>query len=1184
MNSETIWTENQKQALAFKGNQCLVAGAGSGKTLTLVELVLRLVAGRVPGRAGRVNLDEILALTYTEKAAREMRDRVRAALNGKIRESEGDDHTFWVAQRRLLDRSQITTIHSFCLQVLREFGLEAGLDPDFSIQDNSRDFLTEVRREELLEILSRDDDDILKLLDYYPWLTRGRADGLDALVSAVQTHARTYGCRVGPGESNPVMVAGWNRQLTESLKEIDALMASGSLKPGKNYFNIIKTFVQAVRDGLTAGWSEEKWLEESPRLKALITGNWQKAKNAKDQASQALETLESELRRRQLHFLLDKLERISRQLNEAVGKAKESRGLLDFDDLLLHTRALLAENLSVRQKLKQRYLVILVDEFQDTNRLQADIIACLLEPLDRALPVPDGRSALDILSREEGRLVIFGDPKQSIYGFRGAEVTVFHQVKEALTGTGGQDADRVISLADNFRSQKRLVEFFNAFFPQVMSGPTYSAETYDKLDRQKGRRPNLNGQPAVELIKLETSGPEVENRDTEAGVLAARLKTILDGRSGIKVEEDGRDPQPGDVTILLRRFTHLTAYEKALRRAGLPFYTVRGKGFYQTPEVGDLFNLVSYLADPSQGPALLGVLRSPLFGLDDATLTRLAWPPDSAHVPLTDYFSLETPPAWPKHLPEDRKASLERARQVLSSLCARAGFLFPAELVEEAVEQTDLLAVLLALPQGEQKVANVQRFIENARALPVDGLFAPGMLVRFLEKRLADRQDDPEAQTIMEDAPAIRIMTIHQAKGLEFPIVCLPDTGQGPRVNAGSILFGPGDRYSMRFRDLETDETCTTENYRRFKELAAERENAEYFRLLYVALTRARDHLIVSGNSKKRSGDDSWLAHLDRFAQENPDMVRVLEPFLEEAAEVVSPAFSPEPICRSVETITPDQDSISLVKRVLETPDFTVTEVSVNVTTLSQYLTCPRRYYLEYVMNSADEQAGEGEESPTGTDEFSPRRKGILFHHMLEQLDLEHPADRARMESTMVGRARSEGWIVSPKDRLSVMRLVERFLDSDWGRDLLHSRDNLVQRELPLWLKIDPAVPGQPSMVLTGVIDLLYVTPEGRARIVDYKYSAHAETGRYEAQIKCYALALIKAGLSRHIEAGLYFTHEKGSVLRPIDLADGWERGFEDDLRRAAAGLAELEASQAIEPAPMADCQNMNCPFRNTCS
>ncbi|MDY6852338.1 MAG: 3'-5' exonuclease, partial [Thermodesulfobacteriota bacterium] len=776
------------------------------------------------------------------------------------------------------------------------------------------------------------------------------------------------------------------------------------------------------------------------------------------------------------------------KLDQASAQAKEGRVVLDFDDLLLKTRNLLAQNPEVRARLKQRFRVVLVDEFQDTNRLQADILAYLLEPDGQTALLQPDESALDTLERAPRRLIVFGDPKQSIYRFRGAEVSVFQGLKDSLTNPDRKGAGRVISLKENFRSQKKLIDFYNAFFPEVMpKGPGFAAE-YGPGDSQVHRRRNIGAGPGAGILEYEPGRNEAETREIEAQALALYIKRLLAGLGNVLVTDQARRPEAGDLAVLLRRFTHLRVYEQAFRQAGLPFYTVRGKGFYQCPEVWDLISLLFFLADPNRLPALLGVLRSPLMGLSGETLTRLVRP-DGNRVDLADYFRSQPPP-WPSGLPDDQLSALNKAQEVLFRLSKEAGRAFSVELIETAVEKTDYLAVLLAQSQGDRKAANVQRFIEITRQIPAQALYAPGETARFLEARLADSQDDPEAQTTLEGAKAIRIMTIHQAKGLEFPVVFVPDAGHRPNPRHKAMLFGADDRFDLTFRDPEMGEMRTPIDYKLFKDENLEQERAENARLLYVAATRAQDHLIFSGEIKTKNDKLSWLAWLTEFAGQRPDLIHIIS--ADEMAEE-EPEPGPEPQKGLIDPPRPGCKAREILSRVLERELPRPRNLSLNVTGLSQYLTCPRWFYLEQVLGLPGRPEAElVSEQSLGLDQ---RQKGIVFHHLLETMDLGSPLDMNSLIDAAGQKALAEGWPAQAGQAEELSRLAWQFTKSPWGRELARSRDGWVKRELPLWLKINPAKPDRAGLTITGVIDLVYVTPEGLARIVDYKYTAKAEAG-----------------------------------------------------------------------------------------
>ncbi|MFH1138087.1 MAG: UvrD-helicase domain-containing protein [Pseudomonadota bacterium] len=1174
---ETKWTEKQSQALAFEANLCVLAGAGSGKTMTLVELLLRLLEGRIPGFKKGLDLGEVLALTYTEKAAREMRDRVRLALNRKIREADPGTESLWRKQRRRLDQAQITTIHGFCLQLLRARGLEAGLDPDFYILDEERDFQDEFIRNLLLDWLQEGRSDLLDLLDYFPWLSRGRSWGVDSLLTQVLGRSRTFGRRQVPEDGPGVDIAGLIEAVADSARMINELIQAKRVPLGKEYGRRAKAFSLKALELSAGGLSGEEILARAAELRSDIKGNWYAAKAPKDNALAALELLAGERARRLAKPLKARIFRLAEALAEELDRAKERRKALDFDDLLLKTKQLLAENIKARAEIKQRFQVVLIDEFQDANRLQADILAFLCEPEGREDRLGPDASPFEDLARAARRLVVFGDPKQSIYRFRGAEVNVYGKLRDSILGNGG----RLTPLDKNFRSQGRLVRFFNSFFPEIMKpGEDFESE-YGPNDRQTWHRPDLGPGPAAFLLDLPPVEGAAPAREREALALADYLARLFGGGEGVVIGA-GRTPTPGDVAVLLRRFTHLKVYEEAFRRAGLPFYTVRGKGFYQCQEVWDLIDLIFFLADPTHGPALLGVLRSPLFGISDEVLTRLAWPSPGTPQPLASYF---VPGAgdldWPPDLGEEDLAPLGQAREILRWLSRRAGRTFPAELIEAAVEKTQFLAVLLAQSQGARKAANVQGFIELTRTLPLNSLSAPGELSRFLLRRLADSQDDPEAQVSAEGADAVRIMTIHQAKGLQFPVVLVPDVGQKHRADPGPLLFGNRDSFALKFKDPAAGESLRPGDYALFQEQDLIRERAEYLRLLYVAATRAEDLLVFSGTSARSGEDDFWLGLLRGFAENNGDILGVIQVMDEERPPSATACSHNNLDPSRLEPLPASAPTREILHRVLDRPTPRPSEITINVTDLTHFLQCPRAFYFETLLGAPPEKPFNLErEAETGP---SPREKGLVFHYLLETLELKTKPDHQRLTARGLEWARGEGWNFNEKTAAEISGSVLDFLAGEWGRDLLAHPEMMVQRECPVWLKVESRAGDVPALIITGEIDLFYLKPDGSIRLVDYKFASPREAGRYEPQVKTYALALNRAGLAREMEAGLWFAGAGAGRAVAIPLRPGWIDQFEADLNAAAGRLAGIMRPDAQAPEIPRPCPNPACGLKYLC-
>ena len=1179
------WTPAQKQILAMPVNLCVLAGAGSGKTMTLVELVIRYLDGELSPESDP-DLRRVLALTYTEKAAREMRDRIRISLNDRIKTTPPNRKGFWERQRGLLDRAQIGTIHGFCSKVIRQHGPLIGVDPDFSIIEDEKDFHNDLRRNTLLNWIKEESEDLLGLLDHYAWISVGRGRGLDRILAAVYGHGRTFGRKALPAESVEIPIQEQLVRLHESAELIDRMLDADEFPRDKGYVQKLIQFARYVHqtDFSDAPRDPAPFLAQ---LAQVVKGNWYRAKPAKEIALTAVQALTAETSRRLALPVYARISQLARDMEKVEAREKERLGLLDFDDLLLETRELLANHPFVRQRYKERFDLVLVDEFQDTNRLQADLVAYLVEKLGaETIPGP-GESPVGHLEPEPRKLVVFGDPKQSIYRFRGAEVAVFDRFKQYLTEDGQA---RMIPLDTNFRSQKRLVDFFNAFFSGIMEKTRPFESEYGEHDRQRRYRQDQGPGPGAVLLVAPKGRNASESRGLEAAALASYIREIVSGRVEINIGDGKGRAQAADIAVLLRRFTHLKAYERAFQNLGLPYYTVRGRGFYQCPEVWDLINLLLYLMNPDRTPSLLGVLRSPLFGLTDDLITRLVWPEPMAGPVEPDDLLFPGARRRISHLPAEESDQVQRSLDIIARLKSRSERAFPAELVESAVEETDYLAVLIALDQGRQKVANVKRFIEIMRDLPQSSQASPTGLTDFLEARLEDTGDDPEA-LVADDTGAVRIMTIHQAKGLQFPVVFVPDCGQSRRAGAnGPVLFGPDDRFALRFTHPDTRERCEGPAFQEFLEEERARENAEHQRLLYVAATRAQDHLVFSG-TEDSGKPGTWLHDLEAFAEVNQNLLAGISEPGPGAPVTVPPNASlsdqdplfagntagplPEPGTRAREIMT------GCLDRRTPRPD----RLTLSVTGLSQYLDCPRRFYLESVLGLPAISALPGEENGQAS-HISPREMGNIFHGLMERLDLDHIPSGKQLQRIIEDEAAHQGVQELPGEHHvnSLAAGMNHFLSSPWGADMLkaHGQGGILLREAPVLLKLE-AGDGAPALALTGEIDLFYIVPDGPARIIDYKFAPPGHTRRYQAQLKTYALALSRIGLSRKLEAGLFFVEPGQGTPAPLELESGWMVAFEAQLRAAAQEIARMSGRGGEGPAVRRPCPDPGCGLAYMC-
>ncbi|MEQ8849553.1 UvrD-helicase domain-containing protein [Botrimarina sp.] len=861
-------TEEQRTALRTHGVPITVdAGAGCGKTFVLTERFLSHLEPDAPdGR--RVDLERLAAITFTDAAAREMRARVRARCRQRLADAGGDHAAHWRSLLRRLDAARISTIHSFASSLIREHALQLGVDPSFAVIDPAE---ADVLKSQAVDAVLRE-----RLLPGRGGLDEGLVEAAAALelgalrsrVSDLVDHADSQAFARWRNATPDDAIDAWRiyyrdrvapryaRDLLEDpmLGELEDLLAIAT--------PTTPVFVQRVEEIRDTLESLRTGRDPDAALKRLHTalefsqpGSRKHVYTEKDWPDKETKSEYSEARK-QLHDKLSKQRRagdpesmraaaeLGLRLHdlawgaaERYRHAKHARGGLDNDDLLRQAHRLLtAPDLAdARRSAAAGVRVLLVDEFQDTDPLQSELVQALA-----------GLGAAPFT---------VGDFKQSIYRFRGAEPEVFNRLRAATPEEGR------LSLSMNFRSQPGVLDFVNTLFE-----PIFVDHHYQPLRPSRG---GLSDEPAVEMLWTAPpagdggAAPSAEERRTaEARRVADWIAAAIgSGRPLVEDKAAGgaRGPRAGDFAVLLRALSDVSLYEDALRAAGLEYYLVGGHAFYSQQEVYDLLNLLRAVLSECDDIALAGVLRSPMFGLPDEALYWLARG-GGLNAGLADESVVNQAP------PELREPLRDAAR-VVRCLRREKDRCGAAELLDLAWSLTGYDATLLAEFLGARKLANLEKLAEQARRADATG----GGLVDFA-RRLAEFVKQPPkealAATTAGDADVVRVMTVHAAKGLEFPIVVLPDLNRKEQHDRTQATFDPalgplvkppappGGRGAAPPVGIDF-----------WRAAQREAESAEKDRLFYVACTRAADHLVLS--SCWAPGDNPegpWLKRLaERF-------------------------------------------------------------------------------------------------------------------------------------------------------------------------------------------------------------------------------------------------------------------------------------------------------------------------------
>ncbi|MFA0772672.1 MAG: hypothetical protein KEFWMYNX_000681 [Candidatus Fervidibacter sp.] len=734
MSQKVPWLEDlddeQRELAATTENchQLINAGPGSGKTRVLVAHYLHLLMVRDDW-----DVDAVVAITFTEKAAAEMRERIGEKLRQIVQDAP--EERWRRRAHALLDRlpeAPIGTIHSFCARLLRTFALDARLDPNFVILD---DLQAQTLRQSVSE----------------RWLwEKWQSDG-DA----------------------QIVVAYWG-------------------------------FERAVE--LLSGLLTHRLLLEPRKAKGepLLC-----------QASPLSEPEEA-------------LRRCYEKIVAAYEQAETERNVLDFDDLLLRTWRLLRENETVRRRLRQRHRRLLVDELQDTDRVQVDILRL-------------------ICGWDEGESGVWffgvGDSQQSIYAFRNADVSVFNELWETMSQRHNWRCHR---LRRNYRSVKPLVALTNHAFERIFvvseSDASLTQRFRTRFQRMESVRQDLPVPMPVEIVLLKAPKTDKWQRlRLEAEWIAQRIRQL----------RDDEGVQPSDIAILLRELTHITVFEDALRRHALPYHVIAGYGFFETMEARDLLTFLQVLAEPDDFVALAAWLRSPMVGVSDETLWALSergWDLDGEVA-----------------LPESQRTMLRRAKELLNQARERAERESVRALLEWLLKETRYEVLAAALPQGRQRLANIRKFLRMAQELSEGLRMNHRGLVRYARTLVEGEARIGEQPLAGAATPAVQVMTIHAAKGLEFPCVIVPMLGEvrAPRGSDAPLVADPDFGLAVRLYD-EVGNTLRRDampNFQAVDEQRKERERAELERLLFVACTRAKDRLMLIGTvdeKGQKTKDGKW--------------------------------------------------------------------------------------------------------------------------------------------------------------------------------------------------------------------------------------------------------------------------------------------------------------------------------------
>jgi len=1125
--SERTPTPEQALAIEARGHDILVeAGAGTGKTGVMVDRYCRLVCDL------EVAPDAVLAFTFTDKAATELRQRIRAEL--ELRATSGSQRA-----RELLATiggAWVTTIHGFCNRLLAGHPVAAGVDPRFRVLDapETERAAREAFDDALVEFLAGGDEVRERTVAAF------EIGGLRAIVSGIHAELRSRGVATPhlPDPPTPDPEAAVRRAAAVAAETLE------ELKPTNSTRELVERALAVLGDGIP----------DLDELTGLRTDSKAKAMSAYREAvdaavARAAEAGEGGDAYRHVAELLA----LFSQRFEAV---KERREGLDFEDLQLRAVRLL-EREEIGNAYRARFSHLLVDEFQDTNRLQLRLIEALRGP--------------------RSELMVVGDELQSIYGFRHADLDVFRERRRAVEQS---DDAAVIELSGNFRSRPEVIGAVNAIGERLLGDAFHPLRV--------GALPQLpeppGAGPAVELLLTARDGWDGEGIDlapatdadtppnhlAEARFLAARLSELAESGA-----------ERGEMVVLLRAFTHLDAYEDSLERAGLRPYTIGGRGYWSQQQVADVCALLSTIANPLDDQALFGALASPACGAAPDTLwllraaagrRRHVWPAleraaGPGEVELDD-------PERLAEIPESELSLLRDFARTITGLRARAGRLALADLIDTAIAETGYDLAVLMRPAGEARFANVRKLMRLAAEFEArEGRDLRGLL-DFLFAR-AEADAEAEAASAIEGHDGVRIMTVHSAKGLEFGVVAVPNLSRrllaGSRLPALTLGHEQAEpRVGLQLRRLG----AASINLFAHEELCAEtqqREAAEELRLFHVAATRARERLILSGVAMPQPGraTQPGTAVIERILdgfevdREGDSAIEIPAP---QPREGLDASLEPSRIAVRVSLPSPERAAeLTATRREPAMPaplgegraplpegrPPAVPNRPLSYTAIAAYEECAYRFYMERVLGLGERgrhfnriavetaTAGDDLTESTASSRDGAAARGAAVHALLEWSAINEWRE-------------PEGDIEA-----ELLAPVHAWLDSELLRERVRAPGVTSRAEVPLLL-------GVAGATLRGSIDLLVERDGSPPLVVDYKTdrlngSSPAErAAKYATQRTIYALAIAEACDVEEVEVAYVFLERPEEPV--IELLDG--KAMEGGRKALAAIIAQIGAGE----------------------
>ncbi|MGJ7910290.1 helicase-exonuclease AddAB subunit AddA [Neobacillus sp. LXY-1] len=1188
---DVTWTDDQWKAIIAGGRDILVAAAaGSGKTAVLVERIIR----KILAEENPINVDELLVVTFTNASAAEMRHRIGEALEKSIDENPGSRHLR--KQLSLLNKASISTLHSFCMEVIRRYYYLIDIDPGFRIADETE---AQLMRDEVVDGLFEEEygkennDGFFNLVDSF---TNDRSDaGLIDIVRSIYDFAQANPLPEQYLQSIVSMYQVDDVKKMEELPFIQALLFDIELQleaakemiqrgleltklPGgpapraENFLDdlhVIDTLIQAKQDSWNTLYEAmQTW--SFTRAKPVKGDTYDKdltdkAQKLRDKAKKKLQELKDELFSRKPESflrdmrdmlpLIETLVYLVKEFSRRFTLAKQEKGLVDYADLEHYCLKILTGDISEGKiflpsdaalAFRRHFKEVFVDEYQDTNMVQETILKLVAQE-----------------EEEQGNLFMVGDVKQSIYRFRLAEPNLF-LTKYNRFQPDGASAGLRIDLARNFRSRKEVLDATNYLFKQMM-GVRVGEIEYDEAAELRNGAPYPEDEPfPVELLLIdqndekneadkesgsetETDSPEFDKTDLEqsqleARVMAAKIKELVEAQAPIfnTKTKSSRPIKYRDIVILLRSMTWAPQIMEEFKQQGIPIYADLSTGYFEATEVAIMLSLLKVIDNPFQDIPLASVLRSPIVGLNEEELARIR-----IHHKRGSFW--EAVSSICRKQPDEAAMFYDKIRRFYDHLnqwrtIARQGAL--SELIWQLYRDTQFYDFVGGLPGGKQRQANLRALYDRARQYEQTSFRGLFRFLRFIE-RMRDRGDDlGAARALGEQEDVVRIMTIHSSKGLEFPVVFMAGMARNFNMTDIRKSFMLDKEFGFAAKYVNVQKRIT---YPSLPQIAFKRKKkmemlAEEMRVLYVAMTRAKEKLYMTATLKDVSRNvEQWndsvdhcewllkdyeragaMSYLDWIG---PALIRHQDCLVlrdgKDPSVLVPEEITHHPSSWKLSIVTADKMKVQDQEKNAEEDDvLEMVKQGKMIPTISQNAEeIESRLSWEYSFQSAssrrskqsvseikryaeivDEQSGtdlvrHGKKSMLKRPKFmqekslSPAERGTAMHMVMQHVDLTMPVTISSIEEQLRWMVNHE-LLTQEQSQVLDASLIAQFFQTSLGQRYFQAA--AVHREVPFTLSLqaedvypDWEGPSE-SVFIQGIIDCILEDEQGLV-LIDYK-------------------------------------------------------------------------------------------------